>query len=208
MKQLWTVSEIEVLKKLYPDASPSKLVKTLKRSITKIYSKANLLGLKRTVNTGCIKKGSTIGCNTQFKPGISPFNKGKKQVEYMSKSGIKASSNTRFKSGRKPHNTKTDNYISIRTDTKTGIKEKYIRLSESIWLPYRQFVWIQNYGEIPKDKIVIFKSSNRLDWNINDLILVSRVQNLERNRLSNYPKEFQDLIKLNNNLKRLIHAQH
>jgi len=68
----------------------------------------------------------------RIKKGNVPFNKGKKQAEYMSKEAIKVSRKTCFKKGNTPHNTNKqgNGAITVRTDSRTGLRYQYIRIAK------------------------------------------------------------------------------
>ncbi|SEH05521.1 hypothetical protein [Candidatus Venteria ishoeyi] len=72
--------------------------------------------------------------NGVIKKGNIPFNKGKKQAEYMSKESIAKSQATRFKKGRKPHNTKQKGDIVSIKDSYNGTYYKYIKIKNNHWV--------------------------------------------------------------------------
>jgi hypothetical protein len=47
----------------------------------------------------------------------------------------------------------------------------------------------------------VFKNGDKLDVRIENLEMITMQENMERNRLTKYSKELQDIIKLNNQLK-------
>lgn len=121
--------------------------------------------------------------------GCVPFNKGKKQTEFMSKEAIERSKATRFKKGNIPHNTKSaDGEISIRKDS-SGRFYKHIRLEKSVWELYHRFLWEQERGAIPNDMILAFKDGNSMNVTIENLEIISKEENMYRNSKMNYPKE-------------------
>ena len=121
--------------------------------------------------------------------GCVPFNKGKKQIEFMSKEAIEKTKATRFKKGNIPHNTKQVNgEISIRKDS-SGRFYKHIRVEKGIWELYHRVLWEKHNGSIPKDMIVAFKDKNSMNVIIENLEIISKEENMYRNSKMNYPKE-------------------
>ncbi|QTE36002.1 HNH endonuclease signature motif containing protein [Mucilaginibacter gossypii] len=117
---------------------------------------------------------------SRFQQGASPMNKGKKQAEFMSPEGIARTTNTRFKKGHLPHNTRTDFEISVRMD-KTGIPYQYIRVSLGKWELLQRHVWEQHHGKIPPKHVIAFRDKNSLNCDISNLELLSMAENALRN---------------------------
>ncbi len=114
----------------------------------------------------------------RFKKGHISWNKG---IKGLTIGGVQ----TQFKPGNEPHNTKHNGAISIRKD-KSGRPYKYIRISKGNWELLHRFVWKKHNGEIPKGMLVVFKDGNSLNCSIDNLELISRKENMQRNR--NYEK--------------------
>lgn len=124
----------------------------------------------------------------RFKKGHTPFNRGKKQSEYMSAEAIEKTKATRFQKGHKPHNTKYDGVVSLRAD-KTGRHYKYIRISEGVWELYHRSVWERVNGKIPEGHLIAFKDGNSLNTRLDNLEMISMVENMYRNSTHDYPEE-------------------
>ena len=80
-----------------------------------------------------------------FKKGHTPWNKGKK-------------------TGIRPHSERVDR------DGYTYIK----LVNKKKWKLKHRWIWEQKYGEIPADHVIIFADGNKKNFNIENLILVSR----------------------------------
>lgn len=133
----------------------------------------------------------------QRKKGDVPFNKGRKQSEYMSAENIANTAKTRFKKGNKPHNTaEKDGTISIRPDNKSGLEYKYIRTSLGVWDLYHRVVWEKVNGKIQDGYVVAFKDSNTHNCKIENLELITMRENMLRNSLVRFPKEVRKSYKL------------
>lgn len=113
----------------------------------------------------------------RFQKGHIPHNTGKR---------YNMRNNGTFDKGHLPHNTKTDGHISIRTDNKTKKQYQYIRIALGKWLPLHIHIWQQQHGSIPQGYVVVFRDGNTLNATIGNLLLISRAQNMQRNR--NYEK--------------------
>lgn len=145
--------------------------------------------------------------DSRKKKGDVPFNKGKKQTDFMTPEAIAKTKATRFKKGHLPFNSKRDGTISIREDTRTGISYKYIRVKKNVWDLYHRHIWEQHYGKIPEDMIVVFKDGDSLNTALENLELITMSENMLRNSKHNYPKEIIPTMvlmsKINNKLKQL-----
>lgn len=114
--------------------------------------------------------GLNSGITGYFEKGHIPFNKGKK--------GIGGWEPTQFKKGHKPHNYKPvgtervngDGYIDIKIEDPNKWRGKHI------------LTWEEHNGPIPNGHVVIFGDGNNRNFDINNLILVSRQQLLILNR--------------------------
>jgi len=128
---------------------------------------------------------------SQFKANHLPFNKGKKQKEYMSKQAIERTKATRFKSNHVPANTNKigNGAVVWRIDKDSSKSYQYIRIEKSVWVLYHRHLWQARHGPIPKDQIVIFIDGDTKNVNINNLKLISRRENMYRNSVHEYAKE-------------------
>lgn len=205
MKRNWTNDELCYIKKNYCNKYTIEIATKLNRSVRSVYQAANTLGLKKTKEFMQIaleresQKLKIVGTNTRFKPGHSTYNKGQK----MSKEVYEAVKVSMFKKGNEPHNMKYDGHERI--CAKDGYV--YIRITKGKYVLKHRLVWEQHNGPIPKGHIIIFKDKNKLNLNIDNLQMVTLRENMLRNTLTKYPKELQQLIKLNNKLKTTLHEK-
>ena len=89
----YTKEEIEFLRENYPKFSLLELTKMFNE-------KFNCNIYYRTLSSAMKRKGIKSGRTGCFEKGCIPFNKGKKQTEYMTPEGIEQSSKTRFQKGK------------------------------------------------------------------------------------------------------------
>jgi hypothetical protein len=107
----------------------------------------------------------TNGVNRQFKPGHTPFNKGKKGITQGGES-------TQFKKGHKPYN-----YMPVGTERVNGDGYVDIKIADpNKWRAKHLLIWERANGPVPKGHVVIFGNGNRRNFDLNNLILVSRKQ--------------------------------
>jgi len=203
MKRYWTPEEDQLLKELYADNLTADIARRLNRPLPSVYNRANMFGLKKSAlffESGLsnrLEKGSTVGRKTQFKKGQDTWNKGMK--------GLRVSPKSEFKKGNIPWNSigKKDGDISIRTDNR-GVKCPFIRVSLGKWVSLHRYVWEQANGPIPTGLCLVFKDRDPMNCALENLELITRVENMRRNTIHNYPEEVKPVIKLISKIRRTI----
>jgi hypothetical protein len=204
MRKYWTDSEIQELKKIYPDNYTADVAKHFNISINKVYSIANRHGLKKSDNflkmelSRQAERLKIIGQKSWFKVGNISHNKGKK----MPADVYNRCSKTMFKKGATPHNTKHDGYERITVD---GYVE--IRIKKGVFKLKHRIIYEQHYGSIPKGMYVVFKDRNKLNFNIDNLELITKKEHMARNTIQRFPKELKEVIFINSKLKRKINEK-
>lgn len=138
--------------------------------------------------------------DNQKKKGDPAFNKGMKQSEFMSPEAIERTKATRFKKGNQPHNTHYDGKISIRNH-KDDRPYKYVRVSLGEWRLLHHVIWEEQFGEIPEGMIVAFKDGDTFNTSIENLEMISMMENMYRNSRHNYPKEIIPSMVLTKNIE-------
>lgn len=98
--------------------------------------------------------------DTRFKKGMTPWNKG-------IKTGLKPTKG--FKKGFTPWHTKE--LYSERLD-----KDGYIviKIANHKWKRKHRWIYEQEYGEIPKDSVIIFADGDKYNLKLDNLICVTR----------------------------------
>jgi hypothetical protein len=186
MGQIWTLKELELLKELWNDTGIEVIQQLLNRSRSAIYGKVCQLKLQRSeaykqkmqsyFSETLIKHGA----KSRFKKGHESHNKGKQMKDYVKPEMMERMKVGQFKKGSFSHNR-----LPIGTErlTKDGYLQVKIcdgRLNRNWELKHR-LVWQQHYGEIPSGDIVVFKDGNPLNCDINNLKLISKKDNMNRN---------------------------
>ncbi|MDD2401679.1 MAG: HNH endonuclease signature motif containing protein [Clostridia bacterium] len=104
------------------------------------------------------------GLDGRFKPGHVSFNKGKK--------GVGGWEPTQFKKGNNPWN-----YKPIGAERVDGYGYTNIKIANpNVWKGKHILIWEKENGPVPKGHVVIFGDGNKCNFDINNLILVSRAQ--------------------------------
>ncbi|WP_066499979.1 HNH endonuclease signature motif containing protein [Abyssisolibacter fermentans] len=111
------------------------------------------------------------GLDGRFKKGHTPFNKGKKGINIGGKT-------TQFKKGHKPYNYRPIGFERITVDGYTEVKVA----EPNKWRLKQQLIWEKQNGPVPDNHVVIFGDRDKRNFDINNLILVSRQQLLILNR--------------------------
>lgn len=116
----------------------------------------------------------TTGRNGYFPKGHIPINKGKKKM-------WKGGEETQFKKGNKPHN-----WVPIGSERIT--KDGYIQIKiqdgkfQHNWRGKHILIWEEHNGALPKGHAILFGDGDNRNFDINNLILVSRKQLLKLNQ--------------------------
>ena len=203
MRRKWTKEELEYVKLNYSDRYTKDIADAINRSPRAVYQAAINLNVRKSPEFIKIslereaEKLKILGAASRFKPGNISHNKGQK----MSKEMYDKLKPTMFKKGNKPVNTKK------KGDERIHDGYTYIKLSDSVWVLKHRYIWEHFHGPIPADSNVIFKDRNINNFDINNLELITKAENMLRNTIHQYPEPIQQVIKLNNKLKKKINAK-
>jgi len=152
------------------------------------------------VNLNALRKRNSwrTGRTGFFQKGEQAWNKGMKG---WSATGTEA---TRFKKGTKPPNYKPVGSTRIQSDGYVMMK-----MAEGLyqWKLLQRVVWERMNGKIPKGMVLIFLDGNKQNIKITNLSLYTRVQNMQRNTMHNYPKEIALAIQLQGAITRQINKR-
>lgn len=125
------------------------------------------------------------GVTGYFEKGKAAFNKGKKQSEFMSPEAIERTKSTRFHKGHLPPNTKPVGYERINVNGYIEVKIKMRPSHPSCndnFVPKHRLVWEQANGPIPEGHIITFKDGNKLNTDLENLMLISQADNAVMNK--------------------------
>jgi len=203
----WTAKELKLMRKHYRGIPTFKVAALLSRTERSIYQQADKMGLKKSQKfmqspySGRMRPGSRRGEPTRFKPGHIPHNKGKKGWSAGGRS-VK----TRFKKGHRPQ---TWVPIGSKRITKDGILQTKVSdtgYTPRDWKSVHSLLWEAHNGPVPAGHIVVFRNGNRRDIRIENLELITRVENMRRNSIHNLPEALAETCRTLGVLHRHIHA--
>ena len=203
VRKFWTPEEIEILREFYPKTKTEDLAKVMGCKATRLYSKADELGLKKSesyMKAELERQADRLreaGGAKRYQPGHVTWNKGMKGLDIGGRE-------TRYKKGNKPHNTQPIGHERINRD---GYLERKVRdgsPSRFNFKPVHRILWEETHGPIPKDHVVVFKNKDRLDVRLENLEMISLVENARRNGKARFPKEIRDVIQAKAVLTRRI----
>lgn len=125
-----------------------------------------------TINYHLNKRNWKTGLDFTFKKGHVPKSKGKKKILH------KKSVEVQFKKGHTPKNKKKIGSERINTRGYVEIKIG----NPSIWELKHRYIYEKYIGEIPDGYVVSFLDRNKLNCELNNLILLSKNQVRMMNR--------------------------
>jgi hypothetical protein len=173
----WSKEEIDYLKEQYKFHAISELLPMFNEHFNVDISYDQLKG---TIARHKILSGR----DGRFEKGKKAWNKGIKGLNLAGENGRK----TQFKKGNKPHN-----YKPVGTERVNGEGYVDVKVADpNKWKTKHTLIWERVNGPIPKGQVVIFGDGNRLNFDANNLILVTR-QQLVRLNQNNLIKDNADL---------------
>lgn len=190
----WTKADRDALAKHYPDTPNRVLSQIFRRTQASIKCAAVKQGLRKTAAYMSTGPG-------QFAPAQEPWNKGTKGLDIGGKA-------TRFKPGQRPNNWRPIGHERVgkgdilqRKATETGNRQRDYRALHAL-------TWEAHYGPIPAGHIVVFRDGNRRNFDIDNLELISRAENMRRNSYhNNLPPEVARLVQLRGVLTRKLNQR-
>ena len=168
---------------------------TLKELTNRFNKNFNCNMTEQAIRTMERTLGLTNGRNTRFKKGQTSWNKGKK----MKQETYEKLRATMFQKGNKTYNTRKVGDERIDVDGYTYIKVE----APNKWKLKHRVLWEEKYGSIPKGFSLIFADGNKQNFNLDNLILVSRSELFILNQ-KGLIKNNGDLTKVGVNIARVI----
>jgi len=142
-----------------------------------------------------------------FKPGLIPFNKGKKITEFMTPEAIENSKMHRFKPGNIPGNALPDGTEVIRTDKRSGRTYTMIKVPGINKLKHKNIhVWeTYHKKKLPEKHNIVFVDGNTQNFDIENLECISHAELMNRNTIHRFPEDLKVNIRLISKIKKVIH---
>lgn len=156
---IYTDEQIQFLKK--------HVVGTKYKDLTEMFNER--FGLTKStiaISGFCNRHNLKNGIDTTFKTGNSAWNKGMK--------GLKTPGSEKgwFKKGQKPIN-----WRPVGTERKLSDFYWQVKVAEpDVWKYKHRFIYEKHFGEIPKDHVIIFADTNKDNFDLDNLVLISRKQ--------------------------------
>jgi len=213
-RRRWTPVEEQLLRELYPDCSCADVAALLGRSAASVYQAADRLDLTKSAafwasdHSGRVQRGkqhpSMIAA--QFKPGITPWNKG---LNYQPGGRC---AETQFKA-RQPAESANYRPIGSLRITSDGHLEQKMNDNPALvparrWVAVHRLVWEAAHGPIPAGHIVTFKPGCKTTEfaciTIDKLECITRAQNAHRNHPRSYSPELGRLVQLKGAITRQV----
>lgn len=192
----WTEDKKATLAQLYPEHTNAEIASIL--GVTKSAVMAQAFKQKLFKTPEFHKRTSSKG---YFPKGHRSFNKGKKWDEFMSKEAQESSRKTTFKKGHTPKNHKPIGTEVI--EPKNGYIK--VKISEpNGWVLKHRHIWQQHNGIIPKGYNIQFKDKDKRDFNIENLYMINRNEQMAENSIIRYPANLRTAIKRIGKIKKLI----
>ncbi len=206
-----TPEELDYIKEKYTNTQSSALAKELGISIYTLYNIAFNHKIKkdpelvRQIAREKMLDPNHPGRKNWIAKGNTPPNKGKKQHEYMTPEAIERTKPTRFKKGHTPANHKPIGHERINKDGYVWVKIK----ETGTFRQKHRVIWEKHHGKIPAGYNVQFKDGDKLNFDIENLYLISRSDQMkfENSMYVRYPQEIQLAIQITGALNRQINKQ-
>jgi hypothetical protein len=183
----WTLEETELLIEYYPHRSTKEVAFITGKSIAQCYAKAFALQLHKTPEYLATEASGRLQRSreqSQFIKGHTPWNKGMKGLDIGGKE-------TQFKKGHVPHTYRPVGEERIDEDGYT-----YIKISDPAkWVLKHRHIYEQYHGKLEPHMVVTFRDKNISNFDIQNLEAITKVENMERNRITKYPLPIQQSIK-------------
>ena len=164
-KPIFTDEIAEFVRSNYEGIGPAEMARILNDEFKTNYSKQQLKSYYANHNLNS-------GLTGYFEKGHVPFNKGRKGMHAA------GSEKTWFKKGHTPANHKP-------VDSERISKDGYIEIKvaePNKWMLKHRFIWEKKNGPLPKGMIIRFLDGNKLNCNIENMVLVSRAEHIEITR--------------------------
>ena len=180
----WTDEEKEYLALIVKGSAYKEITKKMNDKFEYNFSEEQVKGMM-------YRNKLTTGTGGYFKKGSTPWNKGLK--------GYMGANKTSFKKGTIP-----PNQVPIGTESIT--KGGYIKVKvgePNKWKLKQRYIYEQHYGEIPNNYNIIFADGNIMNFDIDNLIAVSKSEMLILNN-NNLRFEDKELTKVGVNIAKVI----
>lgn len=213
----WTEAQLTVLRQFYPDLRADDVAHIIGRTTKSVHQKARQLGIGKSAAfyasqaSGRVQRGrqDPAMVATQFKPGLEPWNKGKKGATGLHPNCRKH----QFKPGRPAHESRNYQPIGSHRINADGHLERKMTDDPAIvpvrrWTPVYRLVWEAANGPIPDGHLVVFKPGMKTavleQITVDRLECITRAENARRNHPRNHSPELMKLYQLKGAITRQV----
>ena len=183
----WTDKEKEYLTQIYKKNDYDTILKMMNDKFECSFNRKQIISFMRRNKL----KSEAIKNNGRFSKGMTPWNKG---LSYMPNN-----KETRFQKGNIPHGHREVGSERI-------IRDGYIEIKvaePNVWDLKHRVIYREHYGEIPDGHNIIFADGNKMNFDIDNLIAVSKSEMLILNN-NNLRFEDKELTKVGVNIAKVI----
>lgn len=208
----WSAAQLKQLRVLYPPQPTVEVAAALSRTVASIYGMAGILGLVKSAQYLAspaafrFRRGYHAGWEHRYPKGHVPANKGLRRPGYAP--GRMAE--TQFKKGGFPVNRDPEYYVigALRVNS-YGYIDMRISFEPGArgWRGLHLILWEDAHGPIPKGHCLRFEDGDSLNVELDNLVLISRADNMRRNSIHNLPAPLRDTIQLLGQLRRRINEK-
>lgn len=196
------------LEALFPDNIADTVAFAIGCPVSAVYTQAARRRLAKSpehlAEMGALHAANLVryGAGRRFKKGQVPPNKGR--FGYHAPGAEKGW----FKKGHQRNDTapvgaervcSKEGYILVKVADRGGYALP--------WRAKQRLVWEQHHGPIPAGHIVTFRDRNKLNCDIDNLVLITKAENMRRNTIHNYPEPIKKAILTLGQLKRRINER-
>ena len=131
------------------------------------------------------RHGIKSGCTGWYQKGRAPGTKGKtiEEICHHDPEKLARVRETQFEKGHRPANELPVGSIAISRDGYKLRKKQMEGTQWERWEFLHRAVWEEHHGEIPEGMIVSFRDSNKLNCDIDNLMLITKGENITLTRL-------------------------
>lgn len=183
----WTNEEKEYLTQIYKKNDYDTILKMMNDKFECSFNRNQIISFMRRNKL----KSEAIKNNGRFSKGMTPWNKG---LSYMPNN-----KETRFQKGNIPH-------CHREVGSERIIRDGYIEIKvaePNKWDLKHRVIYKEHYGEIPDGYNIIFADGNKMNFDIDNLIAVSKSEMLILNN-NNLRFEDKELTKVGVNIAKVI----
>jgi HNH endonuclease len=199
------INKLQLLHSQYANTPTRTIANSLGCSMSVVYSQAKLRGLKKSPEflasaySGRAAADRPIAgsMTTRFTLGQCSWNKGKKLPGHGNPQSF-------FKKGEPPINAQQVGALRINTDGRLEIK---LAPGKNQWYSLVRYTWELEHGPIPAKMCIGVRDHDRCNTQLDNLMLLTRAENIAHNLLRRYPKDLRNVMALRGKLNNQINKQ-